>query len=162
MAWRVARYFVGSLVVLGVAACGKHWLAERESWRHEAELACLKSGQVKESRALVRVQPITGPGVCGADFPLKVAAIGEGSAVGYADELRPPGSIPGPRQPLAYPPPAAPTYSPLPPPQFNPIRRSRLTHNSHTRRKPIRRKPIRRDPRACSRRTGRCRSMRPA
>ena len=105
MAWRVARYLVGSLVVLGVAACGKQWLAERESWRHEAEVACLKSGQVKEGPTLVRAQPITGPGVCGADFPLKVAAIGEGSAIGYADELRPPGSIPGPRQPLAYPPP---------------------------------------------------------
>ena len=58
--------------------------------------------------------------LCGADFPLKVAAIGEGSAIGYADELRPPGSIPGPRQPLAYPPPAAPTYSRLPPPQYQP------------------------------------------
>jgi len=120
MAWRVARYLVGSLVVLGVAACGKQWLAERESWRHEAEVACLKSGQVKEGPTLVRARPITGPGVCGADFPLKVAAIGEGSAIGYADELRPPGSIPGPRQPLAYPPPAAPNYSPMPPPQYQP------------------------------------------
>jgi hypothetical protein len=120
MAWRVARYLVGSLVVLGVAACGKQWLAERESWRHEAEVACLKSGQVKEGPTLARAQPITGPGVCGADFPLKVAAIGEGSAMGYADELRPPGSIPGPRQPLAYPPPPAPNYSPMPPPQYQP------------------------------------------
>src|SRR5689334_13186157 len=110
MAWRVARYLVGSLVVLGLAACGKQWLAERETWRHEAEVACLKSGQVKESAQLVRVQPITGPGICGADFPLKVAAIGEGNPIGYAEELRPPGSIPGPRQPLAYPPPAAPNY----------------------------------------------------
>ena len=120
MAWRVARYLVGSLVVLGVAACGKQWLAERESWRHEAEVACLKSGQVKEGPTLVRAQPITGPGVCGADFPLKVAAIGEGSTLGYAEELRPPGSIPGPRQPLAYPPPPAPNYSRVPPPQYQP------------------------------------------
>jgi hypothetical protein len=114
----VARYLVGSLVVLGVAACGKQWLAERESWRHEAEVACLKSGQVKESPTLVRSDPITGPGICGADFPLKVAAIGEGSMMGYAEELRPPGSIPGPRQPLAYPPPPAPNYSAVPPPQY--------------------------------------------
>jgi hypothetical protein len=120
----VARYIVGSLVVLGLAACGKQWLAERESWRHEAEVACLRSGQVKETPTLVRVQPITGPGVCGADFPLKVAAIGEGSVIGYADELRPPGSIPGPRQPLAYPPPAAPTYAPLPPPQPYPAQQA--------------------------------------
>jgi hypothetical protein len=97
----VARYLVGSLVVLGLGACGKQWLAEREPWRHEAEVACLKSGLVKEGPALVRIQPISGPGICGADFPLKVAALGEGSIVGFADELRPPGGIPNVRQPLA-------------------------------------------------------------
>ena len=111
-------------------------LPSASSWRHEAEVACLKSGQVKEGPTLVRVQPITGPGVCGADFPLKVAAIGEGSTMGYAEELRPPGSIPGPRQPLAYPPPPAPNYSPVPPPQYQPIRRNRPTRSSN---RPIRR-----------------------
>src|SRR6476619_4950894 len=101
MARGVARYLVGSLVVLGLAACGKMWVAERDAWRHEAEVACLKSGVVKEGPSLARVEPITGPGICGADFPLKVAAIGEGAPIGYADELRPPGSVP---QPLAAPP----------------------------------------------------------
>ena len=103
MARGVARYLVGSFVVLGLAACGKMMFAERDAWRHEAEIACLKTGQVKESASLARIQPITGPGICGADFPLKVAAIGEGSAIGFADELRPPGGIPGAvaRQPLA-------------------------------------------------------------
>jgi hypothetical protein len=121
----VARYLVGSLVVLGLAACGKSWLAERDAWRHEAEVACLKSGQVKETAALVRVQPITGPGICGADFPLKVSALGEGNPIGFADDLRPPGSIPVTRQPLASPPPAQ-SYSPYqaypaqPPPQQYP------------------------------------------
>ena len=121
MARGVARYLVGSLVVLGLSACGKQWLAERDAWRHEAEVACLKAGQVKEGPSLIRVQPITGPGICGADFPLKVAAIGEGSIIGFADELRPPGGIPGayPRQPLADPP-----YSPrvtAPPYQEYPV-----------------------------------------
>ena len=55
MARGVARYLVGSLVVLGLAACGKMMFAEREPWRHEAEVACLKSGQVKEGASLVRV-----------------------------------------------------------------------------------------------------------
>src|SRR5215212_2544131 len=100
MARGVARYLVGSLVVLGLAACGKMMFAEREPWRHEAEVACLKSGQVKEGPSLVRVEPIAGPGICGADFPLKVAAIGDGAAIGFADEPRPPGSVPS-RQPLA-------------------------------------------------------------
>jgi hypothetical protein len=111
----VARYLVGSLVVLGLAACGKSWLAERDAWRHEAEVACLKTGQVKEGPALARIQPISGPGICGADFPLKVAAIGDGPAIGYADELRPPGNIPGVRQPLA-----SPAYAPRPPSQAYP------------------------------------------
>src|SRR3954449_2469476 len=101
MARGVARYLVGSLAVLGLAACGKMMFAEREPWRHEAEVACLKSGQVKEGASLVRVEPISGPGICGADFPLKVAAIGDGAPIGYADEPRPPGSVP---QPLATPP----------------------------------------------------------
>ncbi|MEJ0077882.1 MAG: extensin family protein [Alphaproteobacteria bacterium] len=101
MARGVARYLVGSLVVLGLAACGKMWVAERDAWRHEAEVACLKSGIVKEGPLLTRVEPISGPGICGADFPLKVAAIGEGAPIGFADELRPPGSVP---QPLAAPP----------------------------------------------------------
>jgi len=100
MARGVARYLVGSLVVLGLAACGKMLVAERDAWRHEAEVACLKSGLVKEGPLLARVEPIAGPGICGADFPLKVAAIGEGSPIGYAEELRPPGSVP---QPLAAP-----------------------------------------------------------
>jgi hypothetical protein len=119
MAWRVARYLVGSLVVLGLAACGHHWLAEREAWRHEAEVACLKSGQVKESASVIRIEPINGPGICGADFPLRVAAIGEGAPIGFDDELRPPAAIPNaPRQPLANPPYAprvtAPPYQPYP------------------------------------------------
>jgi len=122
----VARYLVGSLVVLGLAACGKQWLAEREPWRHEAEVACLKAGLVKEGPALTRIQPISGPGICGADFPLKVAALGEGTIVGFADELRPPAGIPGARQPLAdipnYTPRPAATYpaQQYPPPQQYP------------------------------------------
>jgi len=128
MARGVARYLVGSLVVLGLAACGKVMFAERDAWRHEAEVACLKSGQVKEGPSLARVEPISGPGICGADFPMKVAAIGDGAAIGFADELRPPGAIPGTfsgRQPLAAPPPgnySRPAYyDPYPPqPQTNP------------------------------------------
>ncbi len=41
---------------------------------------------------LVRVEPISGPGACGAQYPLKVAALGEGiGSFGFADDLRPPG-----------------------------------------------------------------------
>ena len=49
---------------------------------------------------------VSGPGQCGAEFPLKVAAIGEASSsYGFADEeLRPPGSIGSqPRWPVTQP-----------------------------------------------------------
>src|ERR1700710_2783045 len=108
----VGLYLVGSLVLVSLAGCGRGIFqsAERESWRAEAEVACLKSGAVKETADLVRINPISGPGVCGAEFPLKVAALGESnSSFGFAAELRPPAGIGGdqPRWPLSRPPPAA-------------------------------------------------------
>jgi len=92
----VRLYLVGSFVLVSLAGCGRGFFqsAEREPWRAEAEVACLKSGAVKESPELVRIDPISGPGACGAQFPLKVAALGEGSgSFGFADDLRPPASI---------------------------------------------------------------------
>src|SRR3981189_3415107 len=89
-------YLVGSVVLVSLAGCGRGFFqsAEREPWRAEAEVACLKSGAVKETPELVRIDPISGPGMCGAEFPLKVSARGEwpGRLV-FADDLRPPGTI---------------------------------------------------------------------
>src|SRR5258708_2207599 len=97
-----------------LAGCGGHYLfAEREPWRHEAELECINSGAVKEGPGKVRISPIEGPGVCGADFPLKVSSLGDSAPLSYGDELRPPGAIPNsagqvpPRWPIAPPRPAA-------------------------------------------------------
>src|SRR4051812_41715538 len=90
----------GALITLAGCGGGMFQYAEREPWRREAEVACLNSGTVKESAALVRISPIEGPGMCGADFPLKVSALGETSALGYGEEpIRPPGSIPGVNRP---------------------------------------------------------------
>jgi hypothetical protein len=92
----VRLYLVGSFVLVSLAGCGRGFFqsAEREPWRAEAEVACLKSGAVKESLELVRIDPISGPGACGAQFPLKVAALGEASgSFGFADDLRPPANI---------------------------------------------------------------------
>ena len=124
----VRWYRVGSIVLVSLAGCGRGFFQEREPWRAEAEIACLKSGAVKESADIVRIEPISGPGMCGADYPLKVAAIGETNAsYGFADEsLRPPAAIGGqPRWPInpqqpAYPPPA--TYRPqvMPQPVYPP------------------------------------------
>ena len=111
MVWGVRWYLVGSVMLgaLGVlAGCsGGFFGAEREAWRHEAEVQCLASGAVKESAGVVRIQSINGPGMCGADFPLKVAVLGEGGSLSYSDEVRPPGVIPNasqqPRWPVAPP-----------------------------------------------------------
>jgi hypothetical protein len=112
----VRLVIVGSFVLVSLAGCGRGFFqgAEREPWRAEAEVACLKSGAVKENADLVRINPISGPGVCGAEFPLKVAALGEASSsFGFADDLRPPAGIGGdqPRWPVSQPQPAAPISS---------------------------------------------------
>ena len=94
----VRWYLLSSVVLVALAGCGRSYFqyGEREPWRREAEVACLNSGTVKEGAGIVRIEPIEGPGICGADFPFKVSALGESSALGYADEaIRPPGAIPG-------------------------------------------------------------------
>jgi hypothetical protein len=111
----VCWYLVGSFVLVSLAGCGHGFFSEeREPWRAEAEIACLKSGSVKEGPDLVRISPISGPGACGADFPLKVAALGESNgSFGFADEdLRPPAAIGNqPRWPANQPPPSPPPSS---------------------------------------------------
>jgi hypothetical protein len=113
----VRLYLVGSIVLVSLAGCGRGFFSEeREAWRTEAEIACLKSGAVRENAELVRISPISGPGVCGAEFPLRVGAIGEtGGTFGFADEdLRPPAPIGNqPRWPIGQPPPQ-PQYYPRP------------------------------------------------
>src|SRR3979490_601674 len=94
----VCTYLAGS-VVLGIlgslAGCsGGGFVAEREPWRHQAEAQCLDSGAVKEGAGKVRIRAINGPGMCGADFPIKVSALGENASVLGYDEVRPPGAIP--------------------------------------------------------------------
>ena len=91
----VRFYLAGTVVLLALAGCGRSFLhGERAAWRHEAEVTCLKSGAVKLGAGVVQMQPIEGPGMCGADFPLKVAVLGESTAMSYADDLRPPASNP--------------------------------------------------------------------
>src|SRR5579871_841884 len=122
MARGVRLYLVGSVVLVSLAGCGRGFFqsAEREPWRAEAEIACMKSGAVKESAEVVRIEPISGPGMCGAEFPLKVAVLGEASSVyGFADDdLRPPAPIGNqPRWPIQQPPPPAYPQNPYPPAQ---------------------------------------------
>ena len=103
-------YLIGAGMLLALAGCGRSFMyGERAPWRHQAEVECLKSGAVKVGTGVVQIEPIEGPGMCGTDFPLKVAALGESSPlVGYADDPRPPGTIPStsaqmPRWPINEP-----------------------------------------------------------
>src|SRR5437773_9794127 len=83
MAWGVRSYLVGSIVlgVLGVlAGCsGSMFFAEREPWRHDAEVQCLGTGMIKEGGGITRVQPIRGPGAIGADLSIGKTSVGGGA-----------------------------------------------------------------------------------
>ena len=81
----VAR-LAGAGFSLALGGCAGMWFLEREPWRHEAELACLQSGAVQEDPAITMVKAINGPGVCGVDYPLRVAALGGLGLSGIADE----------------------------------------------------------------------------
>src|SRR5882762_7469733 len=123
MSRRACLYLVGSFVLLALAGCGGGFFMEqREPWRHEAEVVCLKSGQVKISPVVAQLPAISGPGMCGADFPLKVAALGESSALGFsalgfADDARPPAMIPQ-SAPVSPRPVASPGYGAHPQPAY--------------------------------------------
>ena len=125
MARGVRWYLVGSLVLVTLAGCGKTFLqyGEREKWRRDAEVACMQSGTVREGAGLVRIEPIEGPGICGAAFPFKVSAFGENGALGFADEpIRPPGAIPNGTPQAQQPPwPGATSRQLLPPAQQQPV-----------------------------------------
>ena len=89
-------FFIVFLALLALAGCSHYFLAEREPWRHDAEVACMNSGAVKETPQRVRISSISGPGICGLDLPIRVAALGDAAALAYdADPPRPPGNIPG-------------------------------------------------------------------
>jgi extensin-like protein len=88
--------FLVLIALIALAGCSHFIFAEREPWRHDAEIACLNTGAVKETTQRVRVSAISGPGICGMDYPLRVAALGDNPPLAYDAEPppRPPGNIP--------------------------------------------------------------------
>jgi hypothetical protein len=90
----VALYLVGSATLLTLAGCAGNWIGQqREPWRRDAEVACMKSGAVKQSATVVPIRPIDGPGICGAAMPFKVSTLGDAPILAFGD-IRPPGSVP--------------------------------------------------------------------
>ena len=86
---------IAGAALIALAGCGHNFYSgERETWRGEAEVACLNSGAIKESPARVRISAINGPGICGADYPIRISALGESGPLGYSDEpVRPPAAL---------------------------------------------------------------------
>jgi hypothetical protein len=118
----VQAFLIGSLAaaaLIALAGCGHNFYSgERESWRHDAEVACLNSGAIKDGPDRVRISAISGPGICGADFPIRVTALGESGPLGYDDEpLRPPSAVPSGAVPQHWP---VIQSTALPPPQAAP------------------------------------------
>jgi len=107
---RVTNFGIGTLACVlialtALAGCSHFLFAEREPWRHDAEIACVNAGAVKETPQRVRVSAISGPGICGMDYPLRVAALGDNPPLAYdADPPRPPGNIPTGALPQNVPP----------------------------------------------------------
>src|SRR5215467_13275841 len=88
-------FFLFLIALIALAGCSHFLFAEREPWRHDAEIACLDSGAVKDTPQRVRISAISGPGICGMDYPLRVAALGDNPPLAYDEEPpRPPGTIP--------------------------------------------------------------------
>jgi hypothetical protein len=97
--------FILPIALIALAGCSHFLFAEREPWRHDAEIACLNTGAVKETPQRVRISAISGPGICGMDYPVRVAALGDNPPLAYdADPPRPPGNIPTGALPRDVPP----------------------------------------------------------
>lgn len=113
--WTFATIAFGALVA--VAGCTHSWFGMREAWRRDAEVACLNSGAVRETPERVRISAINGPGMCGADYPFRVSALGVSGPLGYDDEpLRPPGAVPDGAMPRRWP--GSQPTAPSPPPSI--------------------------------------------
>lgn len=68
------------VIGVGIAGCGKFQKPQRAAWRDQAEAQCLASRQVQLSAYVsLREKPIDGPGTCGMEKPLRVAAFANGS-----------------------------------------------------------------------------------
>src|SRR6516162_11626937 len=102
---RTPACFIVLVALIALAGCSHFLFAEREPWRGDAEIACLNTGAVKETPQRVRISAISGPGICGMDYPLRVAALGDNSPLAYdAEPPRPPGNIPTGALPQDVPP----------------------------------------------------------
>ncbi len=100
----LAGITIGGVAML--AACSGGFRTEqRAAWRGEAELACLRSGAIENMPYVRQANEIDGPGTCGADHPLKVAAFATevtasiGDAKSFATVVKPEATLACPMVP---------------------------------------------------------------
>lgn len=72
-------FSVLAAIGLGLAGCGLFRYEQREAWRNQAEEACVARKLVTNTAYMSRSSAIEGPGVCGMNYPFKVAAFAGGS-----------------------------------------------------------------------------------
>ena len=73
---RIAIFSILAAVTAAtLAACGALRREKRAEWRAQAEIACIRSGKVRETPYVKISRSIDGPGVCGAEYPVKVSAL---------------------------------------------------------------------------------------
>lgn len=76
---KLALIALGLVGAAGLAGCGKFQKPQRAAWRDQAEAACIASREVQLSAYVsLRGKAIDGPGTCGMQQPLKVAAFANG------------------------------------------------------------------------------------
>jgi hypothetical protein len=105
---RIAIATITSASFAGLlSACGGGVFqsAQRAPWRGEAEQACLRSGVLNELPFVRQGREIDGPGTCGADYPIKVAAFATevtasvGNAQGFKAVMKPEATLSCPMVP---------------------------------------------------------------
>ena len=65
---------IAALVGFSVVGCSRYLKEQRAEWRSQAEMACMRAGNVRESQFVRIAKALEGPGSCGADYPIKVSA----------------------------------------------------------------------------------------
>lgn len=78
MRTRVAYGLVLGLVIAALSGCGSINRPQREAWRGEVELACLKRGAIVPTSFTRPIKQIDGPGTCGLDHPFQIHAVSDG------------------------------------------------------------------------------------
>lgn len=87
MRTRVAYGLVLGLVIASLSGCGTFNRPQREAWRGQVELACLKSGAIVQTSFVRPAKEIDGPGTCGLDHPFEIYAVSDG-AVGMTPRAK--------------------------------------------------------------------------